>query len=225
LTNLLATLGIELVAGLPVAQDAVADATTTDGGVSTEISADLDITSWFAGWARLSGDLFVGEGPLSCDREEVQCTNDPLPPSDETAIVVAIRVRDVIRLGDPAREASFGVALSRPGFEDSPSDRGGYSDADLVFIAGLNAGEFSAIEWESEGWHFAPRRGGEARVVVAGDTIVFVLPNDRSERPNGRVVGFERIPPSDISGNADAIDVAVDLESFFGIEYRLNFGN
>lgn len=220
LEDWLLALGLELPADLPVEEEGTGDATTADGSAPSEISADLDIISWIAGWAELRANLFTGDGVLACSHEEVLCTDDPLPPSDSTAIVAAVRVSDLIELGQD-RAGQISLAMSRPGHPNTTGG-GGYRDSDLVVVADLTEANLFAIEWKNNGgFVIAPRRGGEARVVLVGDTVLFIIPNDISERPSGRFVTFERIPPTE--PNAGRMDVAPDIDSFFDIDYRINF--
>jgi hypothetical protein len=58
-------------------------------------------------------------------------------------------------------------------------------------------------------------------VVLVGDTVLFVMPNDLGESPSGRFVTFERIPPTDPA--AGRVDVAPFVDSFFDITYDINF--
>jgi hypothetical protein len=215
-------LGLELPDDLPPQPDDTGDGTTADGSAPAEISQDLDIVAWIAGWAQLPADLFTGEGALACSHEEVLCTDDPLPPSDSTAIIAAVRVNGSITLGED-RDGQISLAMTRPGFPNTTGG-GGYQGGDLVVVADLTAANIFALEWKQNGgFVIAPRRGGEARVVLVGDTALFVIPNDINENPSGRFVTFERIPPDDPS--AARIDVAPEIDSFFDIDYRINFGN
>lgn len=220
LEDWLLALGLELPEELPAESDETGDGTTADGSAPAEISPDLDIVSWIAGWARLPASLFTGDGVLACSAEEVLCTDDPLPPSDSTAVVAAVRVSDLIELGLD-RAGQISLAMTRPGFPNTTGG-GGYLGADLVIVVDLTAANIFALEWKkSDGFVVAPRRGGEARVVLVGDTALFIIPNDIGERPSGRFVTFERIPPTEPS--AGRIDFAPTLDSFFDIEYRINF--
>jgi hypothetical protein len=162
--------------------------------------------------------MWEDDGPLSCERDEVHCTDDPLPPSDATALVAAFRTAELIDLSAD-RGGIVAVALARPGFANSPSDGGGYSDADLVFYVDITSRTLVALEWKPGGFVVAPRRGGEARVIIHGDTTLFVLPNDRAEKPKIRFVSYERIPVDDI--DAGVTDVALDLEGFSSIDFEL----
>ncbi len=222
LTDLIAAIELTLPNELAAQPDETGDGMTADGSAPSEISADLDITSWIAGWAELPASLFRGDGVLACSNEEVLCAEDPLPPSDSTAIVAAVRVSDVISLGED-RGGQISLAMTRPGFPNTTGG-GGYSDADLVFVVDLTAANIFALEWKNNGgFVIAPRRGGEARVVLVGDTVLFIIPNDIGEEPSGRFVTFETIPPTEPS--AGRIDVAPGIDSFFDLDNRINFGS
>jgi hypothetical protein len=153
----------------------------------------------------------------------VLCTDDPLPPSDETAVVAAVRVSAQIALGQD-RAGRVALAMTRPGFPNTTGS-GGYTDADLVLVADLEAGNIFMLEWKKAEGNFviAPRRGGEARALLLVDSILFIIPNDIGEDPSGRFVTFESIPPTEPS--AGRIDVAPAIDSFFDIDYRITFGS
>lgn len=196
------------------------DATAPDGS-SREISPDLDIRETYAGWVELPPDYFRDAGPLDCGAPHVLCTNDGAQPPEGYSVLGAMLVEQPIQLGLD-RAGQVALIFDRAGFANSPAESGGFGGADLVVIGDLNGeGGLFMLEWKRKnGWQIAPRRGSEARIVIDGATVLFVVPTLMDEEPGVRFLTFERIPPN--QAGAERMDVSPQADSFFDVFYEIS---
>ena len=92
-------------------------------------------------------------------------------------------------------------------------------------IGDLNGdGQLLMLEWKrNQGFVVAPRRGSEARILIDGANVLFVVPTLMDENPQVRFLTFERIPPNQAGGERMDLlpELGKGIDSFFDVFYEL----